>query len=328
MKKNMKKKMIVFYHSRDLDGVASAAVIRHLCSPHYAVELNGFDYGQEFPYGTLIQVLNEAADTTLVMVDVSLPPDEMEQLAVALGSFFIWIDHHKSANEACEKQSIAGLRLVGTAASALARKYFATKHREQMRPVPMFIELLSDYDVWNDSDQRAWQEEILPFQFGMRTMEGIYNPAAALWDKFFEAEGYLMIGGMCQIGKSVLAYQRQQNTEIMKRCAFEGLLWLPEGAKLKSDFKAIVCNSPFCNSQLFDGVYDPAKHALMVSFYLHASGKFVVSLYTTREDIDCADIAKEFGGGGHRKAAGFQCDYLPIVRLPIVLEPINQEKKP
>lgn len=29
------------------------------------------------------------------------------------------------------------------------------------------------------------------------------------------------------------------------------------------------------------------------------------SMYTTREDIDLADLAKSMGGGGHKKAAGF-----------------------
>jgi nanoRNase/pAp phosphatase (c-di-AMP/oligoRNAs hydrolase) len=37
-----------------------------------------------------------------------------------------------------------------------------------------------------------------------------------------------------------------------------------------------------------------------------------VSLYSTRDDIDCGAIAKTYGGGGHKGAAGFQCDTLPF----------------
>jgi nanoRNase/pAp phosphatase (c-di-AMP/oligoRNAs hydrolase) len=32
---------------------------------------------------------------------------------------------------------------------------------------------------------------------------------------------------------------------------------------------------------------------------------YKVSLYTEKDNIDCGKIAKYFGGGGHRQAAGF-----------------------
>ena len=32
------------------------------------------------------------------------------------------------------------------------------------------------------------------------------------------------------------------------------------------------------------------------------------SLYTTK-DIDCSALAKKYGGGGHKKAAGFKADF-------------------
>jgi nanoRNase/pAp phosphatase (c-di-AMP/oligoRNAs hydrolase) len=44
-------------------------------------------------------------------------------------------------------------------------------------------------------------------------------------------------------------------------------------------------------------------------FYF-AKNKWVVSLYTTK-DIDVSEIAKKYGGGGHKQAAGFTCDKLP-----------------
>jgi len=35
------------------------------------------------------------------------------------------------------------------------------------------------------------------------------------------------------------------------------------------------------------------------------------SLYTTKDEVDCSVIAKSKGGGGHKKAAGFQLPELP-----------------
>jgi len=36
--------------------------------------------------------------------------------------------------------------------------------------------------------------------------------------------------------------------------------------------------------------------------------KWTISLYTTKDEIDCSVIAKSNGGGGHKKAAGFQVE--------------------
>lgn len=40
--------------------------------------------------------------------------------------------------------------------------------------------------------------------------------------------------------------------------------------------------------------------------------KWLVNLYTYREDVNCGEIAQRYGGGGHRKAAGFICPELPF----------------
>ena len=43
--------------------------------------------------------------------------------------------------------------------------------------------------------------------------------------------------------------------------------------------------------------------------YIHDGKKFTVSLYS--EKVDVSGIAKMFGGGGHKGAAGFVCEHLP-----------------
>jgi nanoRNase/pAp phosphatase (c-di-AMP/oligoRNAs hydrolase) len=43
-----------------------------------------------------------------------------------------------------------------------------------------------------------------------------------------------------------------------------------------------------------------------------AVGMGTVSLYSTKPEIDCGEIARTFGGGGHKGAAGFQCTELPF----------------
>ena len=46
---------------------------------------------------------------------------------------------------------------------------------------------------------------------------------------------------------------------------------------------------------------------ILVAF-IYDGEKTTVSLYTEKPDVDVSAIAKEFGGGGHKGAAGFVVD--------------------
>ena len=76
--------MKCFYHSADLDGHCSGAIVKH---KYPECELIGINYGDEFPWDDL------DIDDPIYMVDFSLQPfDQM----IKLGKHFnlIWIDHH------------------------------------------------------------------------------------------------------------------------------------------------------------------------------------------------------------------------------------------
>ena len=62
------------------------------------------------------------------------------------------------------------------------------------------------------------------------------------------------------------------------------------------------------NSTTFESVWDPNKYDLMLPFAVKSNGKVRCSLYTTKPEINCGEIAKALGGGGHRQAAGFELD--------------------
>ena len=49
----------------------------------------------------------------------------------------------------------------------------------------------------------------------------------------------------------------------------------------------------------------------MMPFVFDGS-KWTVSIYSTNKNIDCSELAKKYGGGGHKGAAGFQCENLPF----------------
>ena len=66
------------------------------------------------------------------------------------------------------------------------------------------------------------------------------------------------------------------------------------------------------NSQMFDSVWDNTKYDAMLTFGWR-KGKWTVSLYTDKEHVDVSVAAKNRGGGGHKQAAGFQCEELPFL---------------
>jgi nanoRNase/pAp phosphatase (c-di-AMP/oligoRNAs hydrolase) len=76
-------------------------------------------------------------------------------------------------------------------------------------------------------------------------------------------------------------------------------------------YRVLACNTIVFNSQFFAGFFDPEKHDVMCAYSRRSDGKWKVSMYTTKDEIDCGAIAKHFGGGGHKGAAGFVCTRLP-----------------
>lgn len=272
--------MICIYHSRDLDGYTSGAIVKR---KYPDCKLIGYDYGQPLE----IEVTGEP----IIMVDVSVPMKTMLKLSQVSNYQFIWIDHHISAIKEYkefigEGESFCTAVLEdGIAACEAAWKYLFPNVK-----MPLAVKLLGEYDTWRNGDKERWENEILPFQFGMRQ---ICNSPETFPESLLN-EDQLQIYGIIETGKAILDYQRQQNERGCK-AAFEFEF---EG------YKAICLNGGGFNSEAFKSVYDESKHDLMMPFQFN--GKFwTISLYTTK-DIDCSVIAKSKGGGGHKKAAGFQ----------------------
>lgn len=281
-------KVICFYHSADLDGHCSGAIVKRRFPD---CELYGINYGQEFPWERIER------EDTVIMVDFSLQPfEDMHKLKQSCREF-IWLDHHVTALDEALKSNFeymgSAVNRVGIGACLLSWVYFFP-----YESIPLPVELLAKYDVFDLKDDR-----ILPFQYGMRLNEDTYPTNTRFWDRVFYGSDTEEI---IQIGTSILKYEESQNKKFCGAYSFETNLF---------QLKAIAINRGFTNSKIFDSVWNPEKYHLMITFIRLPlpKMKWTVSLYTTREDINCGEIAKMFGGGGHRKAAGFQCEKLPFV---------------
>lgn len=287
----------IFYHT-DLDGHAAGAIVKTV---HPEAKMYPINYGYGFPWDDIKK------DDTVYMVDFALQPfSDMVRLK-EMCKEFIWVDHHKtSLNEAVLNSfTTPGLRQDGVAGCELTWTYlFPDKH------MPVAIKLLGAYDIWDHSDPST-----LPFQYGMRIKETDPGKDMTWWNMLMKQTSSPYIEEIVSDGETILAYEEMTNASLIKSYGFETLLpvdYVEDGRKRYRVYQAIVVNRGNGSSKIFDSVWNAEKYHLMITFCRLPSRKWTVSLYSTREDVDCGAIAKIFGGGGHKGAAGWQCEELPF----------------
>jgi len=278
--------MKCFYHN-DLDGECSAAIVYHFFKNKFKdiffIEMN---YNIPLDIGTI------NTDEKVFVVDFSFQKIEEFDRLLKITKDVTWIDHHKTAIEKhSDKEYLPGIRGVGgkgnPAACKLTWDYLSNKER----PCPRFIELISDYDSWT----YAYNDTKL-FKLGLDLEDT--HPASQYW------EGRFMLPDETR--------ETVKNGEISLRYRDKFWWGLIRGNSFETEFEGysgIACNAgPGVNSDLFQ--YAPKKDLMLPYFF---DGKqFTVSIYTTKDHIDCSEIAKKYGGGGHKQAAGFQCSELPF----------------
>jgi oligoribonuclease NrnB/cAMP/cGMP phosphodiesterase (DHH superfamily) len=271
--------MICYYHSADLDGKASAAIVKSMY-PH--VELIPLDYGNDYEAKIFSR---NFTNQTIFFVDVTLDPRTL-MLPLAKENRLIVIDHHITAIEEIEKLGWKpdGILEVGKAACELTWEFLY-----QHIPMPIAVKYLGRYDVWDHSDIHT---EL--FQYGMRYMD--LDVDALEWEILLseDSDSGVLISQILSVGGIVKLWNSVKNRKIAKTSAreviFEGL-------------RAIVCNG-YDGSPLFDSVYNEEKHDIMISYLQRGDGTWGYGFYSDKPEVHCGEIAKKYGGGGHKGASG------------------------
>ncbi len=170
-------KTICIYHSRDLDGWMSAAIVKKWWEETQDdgdiwdnIEFFGWDYGDK--------ILELSGYEKVIMCDISFPTDTMVELYDRLDNNFIWIDHHVSAInpvlELAKKKHISlfnGLLNTEFAACELTWNFFFPNDS-----MPEIVRLLGRYDCFG---HKGTDEEkyVLEFQYGARSCIKDYKDA-------------------------------------------------------------------------------------------------------------------------------------------------------
>jgi len=276
----------VFYHSADLDGHCSGAI----CKLKYPLaEMHKINYGDKFPWDKV------AHKEEVFMVDFSLQPFE-DMIKLNKLADFTWIDHHKTsiADYTASGITINGRTVEGKAGCELTWEYLFPD-----KEMPVIVHLLGRYDVWDHEDER-----VLPIQHRLKLGNTIPDTESTMnnWRRLFELyEDSGEFLEMLRDGKLLGKYIDKDNEMYARNGMFYTNL---------DGFIAIAVNRTIANSKLFS-CFSDLHYDIMVAFGWR-KGKWSVHLYTDKPYIDVSAIAKNYGGGGHRAAAGFQTGRLPF----------------
>jgi hypothetical protein len=295
-------KTIVIYHKSDFDGIFCREIAKHFLGEK--AEYIGWDYGEPEPDVDMI------AD--VIMLDISVD-------GLMKHPRLVWIDHHKSAIEKYGPK--IGYQIDGVAACRLAWQWFSQDHTDFIvqcnglplkqefidRKVkePLAVRLAGEYDIWDKRDPNA---EL--FQHGLRSQELSEN----MWDLLLvnaepEVDGKTDVGtvavqALLENGRCLQYAKAHENESIIKSSGFdldfEGL-------------KFLACNAARYNSFLFTAGIKPGHDALLGFNFDGKKWRFSMYHAPGKEHLDLSEIAKIYGGGGHKGACGFVQRTLPFV---------------
>ena len=323
-------KTVCVYHSIDLDGWMSAAIVKYwfekqliitnssIDSITDKIDFIGYNYGQPIP--------DLSEYDKVIMCDISFSIEEMENLRQHLQDNFIWIDHHISAIKSADERTnnyYDGIRDAKFAACELTWKYFFPDE-----PMPEIVRLLGMYDSFR---HKGTDEElkVLEFQYGARTFIKNYDDA-------YESLKINLLDDECEIveheredyiihdkGIAIYQYLCTEAKQTYKNGFKIGLgqssvklvdlVTIPdtEPETLKNavgtflPYKFICINKERFNPINFGIDYHKDGYDGCACFYFDGTS-YNFSLYNDNGEVDCSIIAKQFGGGGHKGAAGFR----------------------
>lgn len=272
--------MICIYHGIDLDCWCSAAIVKN---KYPDCKMVPYDYGQPVPE------LEEGED--LILVDVSFSMDTFRKF-LAEGRTITWLDHHISAIREFDKELRYEVQGNKKFLFSLDPKKAACEITwEFINPdldVPRGVHLLGRYDCFG---HKGTSEEfaVLVFQYAAR----------ARWNGWKETSEVL------RLTREDLVQMHNAGLYIYQSLCTEAKQSYAKGFVIEFDgYRFLAVNKERFNPINFEINYHKDGYDGFASFYF-ADGHWKFSLYNDNGKVDCSEICKRRGGGGHAGAAGF-----------------------
>ena len=212
----------------------------------------------------------------VVCLDFAYPNAITKQLIAEAASFLV-IDHHKSTMVDLVDVPQAHFDMTKSGAM-LAWEFFHPGEEP-----PKFIRYVQDRDLWQwklpYSKEFSASFDMVPFEF----------------ERFDEFCSDSVFDAAVRQGGHVLSHKRAAVLQMASR-----------GAKRRlKGFDAMVVNASHWIDEVGNYLSRDAELGV-VWYYNHNKKMSFVSLRSNDENVDVSEIAKCFGGGGHRGAAAFR----------------------
>lgn len=319
-----------FYHHFTTETTASEIIYWEVDPSHQLQNLT-----QQFDQS--LELNPQTTDWTFRSFDVAFVPEVIRTFmnycaSKSLNCYFEVYDHHKSAIDAWSNQeSCQTIKVtlpdvpatfvgdIDECGASLAWKYYFPR-----RALPKFILYVKDRDNWLFNTPEAIKRNSWDVnEFLMAT-----SPPTKDLDKWYEyldlsgAEEANFYDNATKMGKLITDMKSKQV------CSLAG----SGGVRMLGSHRVFVCNCTLLQSDVgnyavnlkfndsepkqalfMDPQIIPNKGDYLCDWALlwrfnEENGAYCVSLRSRKGDVDVANIAKMFGGGGHAAAAGFECD--------------------
>lgn len=267
---------IVIYHDNCLDGFTAAyAAFSFLGNKAEYIPAN---YGQEPPDIT--------AKDNVYIVDFSYPRETILELKSRCNKLVV-LDHHKKAKE--QLLNIPGTIFdMNKSGAVLAWEYW-NKNKE----LPALFRYAQDYDLWKK--ELSYSKEVSAFLFSL-------NHSFDTWEILSKLTDQELIEMAKPLGSKSLEHRalkiNQQVEKTLSRKAFQG--YIIGVIQADSEYRSEACQIVYDN-------YD-VDFAVNMS-YNKKEDRYHYSCRSSKESkVDVDLFARQYGGGGHKNAAGFSSD--------------------
>lgn len=264
---------LCIYHGNCADGFGAAWVFHHIRPGEF-----------DFHPGVYQDEPPDCAGRKVYLVDFSYKRSVVESI-LGVAQKVILIDHHKTAIEdlmpLIKSQRIEALVSTENSGAMLAWKWF---HQDRVKP-PQLLYHIEDRDLWrfNLPNTREIQANVFSYPYDF-----------AVWDK-------LMVRPVAELVAEGKAIERKHFKDIRE------LLTVVTRVMNIGGYAVPVANLPYTLTS--DAGHILADANPFAGCYWDTPTGRVFSLRSTEEGLDVSEIAKQYGGGGHRNASGFRVSF-------------------
>ncbi len=293
----LKRKLVVLYHSIDLDGTSSGWIVREAFKATGEVDVKtvGINYG--YTEDELFEAI-EGMDEVFC-VDFSIRPEHIRELH-RQGYALTIIDHHedpiKQIAPLYEEGLFQGLLEVGKCGAVLCWEYMSDPDEAR----PWWLEHINDLDLWQFN-----LPETRPLSLAMSIEEMTPDGFEKAISKSKEQ--------LVSEGKVLERYAQR-----VIETAAGGAFYMTVGGK-----RALVCQTvSYLRSELAEYLYNTYQ-CDFVALFNQRKDKVTMSLRSNKREVRVDAIARDFGGNGHPGAAG--CVIASLDELGTIIdEPLVQ----